>query len=219
MSDFILGILGCAGGLLCAAGDILFDLKGKGNVKTGPSKLIDSNWLKMPEWRFRVSILLAAAGVPLYLLGFLGMSRQLALSNETLATVFLVFAVVGASGGFFIHALVCSLPIINKTLVNKGVSADVMDAVAEKLFGAVKIPFMTMFCSLVVATSVTLMAAIVGGALSVPKVFLVLNPFVLMLIGWLFRLIDRERFADLPGIIMPSVGTAMIGVMTAVSAM
>lgn len=32
------------GGLLCCVGDLLFDLKGKGNEKLGTSKNIDSNW-------------------------------------------------------------------------------------------------------------------------------------------------------------------------------
>ncbi len=96
--DFVFGILGIIGGLLCAIGDILFDLKGKGNLKSGPYDIIDSNWEIMSEWRFSASILIAALGVPLYLLGFLGMYNQLSQSNEAVATTFLVFAVLGASG-------------------------------------------------------------------------------------------------------------------------
>ena len=40
------------GGLLCCVGDVLFDLKGKGNEKLGTSKNIDSNLIKMADWRF-----------------------------------------------------------------------------------------------------------------------------------------------------------------------
>lgn len=105
MMDFVFGILGITGGLLCAIGDILFDLKGKNNVKSGPANIIDSNWQHMSEWRFSVSIWVAALGVPLYLLGFLGMSDQLAQSNGTLDTIFLVFAVFGASGGGYLSML------------------------------------------------------------------------------------------------------------------
>jgi hypothetical protein len=46
----------------CCAGYILLDLKGSGNQKLGTSKYIDSNWMKMAEWRFGVSILFAMAG-------------------------------------------------------------------------------------------------------------------------------------------------------------
>ena len=45
-------VLGLIGGILLAIGDILFDLKGKGNEKLGTSGNIDSNWLKMSDWRF-----------------------------------------------------------------------------------------------------------------------------------------------------------------------
>ena len=41
--NLIFSIMGLVGGLLCCAGDLLFDLKGKGNKKLGASKNIDSN--------------------------------------------------------------------------------------------------------------------------------------------------------------------------------
>jgi len=54
MTDFLYGIFGIIGGLLCIFADILFDLKGKNNVKSGPAKIIDSNWQIMSEWRFNI---------------------------------------------------------------------------------------------------------------------------------------------------------------------
>ena len=54
----LFSILGLCGGLLCCVGDILFDLKGAGNEKLGTSKNIDSNWMKMSEWRFGAYFLL-----------------------------------------------------------------------------------------------------------------------------------------------------------------
>lgn len=41
--NLIFSIMGLVGGLLCCTGDLLFDLKGKGNKKLGTSKNIDSN--------------------------------------------------------------------------------------------------------------------------------------------------------------------------------
>ena len=58
----LFSILGLCGGLLCCVGDILFDLKGAGNEKLGTSKNIDSNWMRMSEWRFGASILCAFFG-------------------------------------------------------------------------------------------------------------------------------------------------------------
>lgn len=39
-----------------------------------------------------------------------------------------------------------------------------------------------------------------------------LNSIVFLFIGMLFRKINPDKFQDLPGIIMPSLGLAMIGV-------
>jgi hypothetical protein len=216
--SFIFGILGIIGGLLCAAGDILFDLKGSDNIKSGPSGMIDSNWLKMSEWRFRASIAAAALGAPLCVLGYLGMSRQLSLNSPALGTTFLIFAVIGSCGGFFIHAILCCNPIIRKTLTKSGVEDSAQFELFTKLFSAIIVPFIIMFCSLVILTSFIVIYAIITGYLIVPFVFVLLNPPGLMLIGWLFRLINKRLFCDLPGIIMPSVGIAMIGLMTAISA-
>lgn len=219
LNDGWLGICGVIGGCLCVIGDVLFDWKGKGNVKSGPSGMIDSNWLKMGAWRFKASILVAALGVPLYLLGFLGMSRQLAQSSPLLGNLFLVFAVIGSSGGLFIHGLVCCFPLISQVLAKLGVADEVLEQLVDTIFKVVKLPFMVMFCSLVIVTSMIIMLAMGTGNLAVPDIFYWLNPLMLMLIGWLFRLINKERFADLPGIVMPSVGIAMIGVMTVISAL
>ena len=38
--NLIFSIMGLVGGLLCCAGDLLFDLKGKGNKKLGTSKIL-----------------------------------------------------------------------------------------------------------------------------------------------------------------------------------
>ena len=218
MTDFVFGIFGIIGGLLCASADILFDLKGKNNIKSGPAKIIDSNWQIMSEWRFNASILVAAIGVPLNFFGFLGMANQLAQSNKTMAMAFLVFSVVGASGGLFIHASVCLIPIISKALTKDEVNKDIIESVIGKIYNAVKIPLFIMFFSLVIATSAVLIYAIIRKYINVPFVFVIFNPIGLIMIGWLFRLINMKIFSDLPSIIMPSVGIAMIGLMTAITA-
>lgn len=61
--NLVFSIIGLIGGLLCCVGDILFDLKGKGNEKLETSKNIDSNWSKMSEWRFGLSIIFDMIGV------------------------------------------------------------------------------------------------------------------------------------------------------------
>lgn len=60
----VFSVLGIAGVILCAIGDLFLDLKGKGNRKLGTSGFIDSKWVNMAYWRFGVSILFAFAGLP-----------------------------------------------------------------------------------------------------------------------------------------------------------
>lgn len=53
--------------------------------------------------------------------------------------------------------------------------------------------------------------AILTGALAVPKWFVLLNPFVFLLIGMELRKAKTDVFYDLPGIILPSLGMGMFG--------
>lgn len=54
--------------------------------------------------------------------------------------------------------------------------------------------------------------AVLNGSLGVPKWMALLNSIVFLIIGVLFRKVNPDKFQDLPGIIMPSLGLAMIGV-------
>jgi len=210
--DISFGFLGIIGGLLCAVGDSLLDFKGAGNQKLGSKKMIDSKWLDMSFGRFDTSIILAAIGVPLYFLGFIAMRNQIALNDERLALIFFLVAMVGTTGGLFIHATVCLSPIIYKTLQEK-VAFEVIDELINRIFKAVLVPFAVLFFCLVIGTSGIVIYAILTDVLSLSRWFIFLTPLSLMLIGWIFRLINKEIFADFPGIVMPSVGIAMIGLM------
>ena len=61
------------------------------------------------------------------------------------------------------------------------------------------------------------MIAVLNGLLGVPKWMDLLNSIVFLVIGVLFRKINPSKFQDLPGIIMLSVGLAMIGIIGIVS--
>mgnify|MGYP004482701135 CR=1 FL=1 len=61
------------------------------------------------------------------------------------------------------------------------------------------------------------MIAVLNGSLGVLKWMALLNSTVFLIIGVLFRKINPSKFQDLPGIIMSSVGLAMIGIIGIVS--
>ena len=207
----IMGASGVLGGLLCAVGDIFLDLKGPDNKKLGAYKIIDSSWERMDAARFKTSIILATIGVPLYLFGFQSMAEQLKESDYIFGSVFWLFASAGSIGGYFIHAIVCLMPIIYKTMGSA--TFEQKEQVINSVFDAIKPPFIVLFVSLVGITSLMIAYAILVRYIQLHWLFIFLTPLSLMIIGLSLRKINKRVFIDLPGIIMPSVGISMIGLM------
>jgi hypothetical protein len=214
--NYIFGLLGLSGGILCAIGDMFLDLKGADNKKMGKYKFMDSNWINMSEWRFRASILLAAAGVPLYFLGATSMARQLADIDLYFGLTFWIVMMIGSIGGFFIHAFLCCIPIIYKSMI-KQAGFELTEEVINRIYHAIKIPFFVMFILLVGVSSIMLFIAKAAGYLSIPSITLILTPLPLLMIGVLLRFIKGKWFHDLPGIVMPSMGLGMIGLLAAIN--
>lgn len=214
--DFMLGLIGLAGGILCALADIFLDLKGKGNQKSGKYKLIDSNWINMAEWRFPLSIAIAALAVPMYYMGLVAMGNQIRITAPVLARIFLICATVGSMGGLFIHASLCYLPIIYKKLSKDG-HANLAEELIDKIFHSVKIPFFTLYLILVFATSIIVVIAILNNYLSVTAYCALLNPVIFMIVGVPFRKFLPNLCSDLPSICMPSLGLGMIGLTAALN--
>ncbi len=206
---FWFSCLGLIGGLLCCTGDILFDLKGPGNKKLGTSGNIDSNWINMSDWRFGLSIALAMVGDALVGLGFYSIGMQIAQTHPVLGYMTLGFGYFGAVAGVFIHAFVCMQALIYKGALIRG-TFETADDILEKLYKQVMPTFAAGYISLLFPTF-TVIIAILNGVLDVPKICVLLNPVVFLIFGLGCRKIDPVRFQDLPGIIMPSLGLAMFG--------
>ena len=213
--NIIFGILGIAGGVLCAVGDMLFDLKGKGNEKLGTSGNIDSNWLKMPYWRFNASILVAFLGDALIGFGFYALVSQMKDVSSGMAAVTAVCAYVSVIAGFFIHTVLCIQPIIYKKIMETD-NFKLADDTLEAYYKAVIPPFLIGYLFMLVV-AICVVAAILKGFLDVPRWFVLLNPFVFLLIGVGLRKIKLEWFYDLPGIVMPSLGMGMFGLIAIVN--
>ncbi|MCM1508066.1 MAG: hypothetical protein NC177_13185 [Ruminococcus flavefaciens] len=204
--NVIFGIMGLLGGILCAVGDILFDLKGGDNKKLGTSGNIESNWEKMSYWRFGTSIMCAFADDILAGFGYMSLVRQISETNTTLSVVTAVLCYIGVIGRFFVHSALCIQPIIYKKIMETG-NFKLADDTLEQYYKAVMPPFFIGYGSMLTS------------ALSVPKWFILLNPIVFLIVGVVFRKINPDKFYDLPGIIMPSMGLAMLGLIAMVSAL
>ena len=85
-----------------------------------------------------------------------------------------------------------------------------VDDILETVYKQVMIPFFAGYISLL-APTVTVIIAIFNGALDVPKICVILNPLVFLIFGITCRKINPVKFQDLPGIIMPSLGLGMFG--------
>ena len=209
--NMLFSVLGLIGGLLCCVGDMLFDYKGAGNKKLGTSKNIDSNWMKMSEWRFGASILCAMFGVIGVGLGFYSLFNQMKNEHYALAFVMMICAYIGTIGGFFVHSMVCIQAVIYKRIMSKGENFEIADHALEGLYKAVKIPFVFLYIILMTA-DICVAIAVLTGALAVPKWMALLNSIIFLIIGIVMRKISPKKIQDLPGIIMPSLGLAMVGV-------
>ena len=210
--NLIFSIMALIGGLLCCVGDLLFDLKGKGNEKLGTSKNIDSNWSKMSEWRFGLSIIFAMWGVILIGFGFYAIADMIRENNVILSNLILITGFIGCIGGLFIHSMLCVQAVIYKRITDNGkTNFELADNTLEGFYKTIIFPFMLIYCVLMIA-DICVAVAVLNGALGVPKWMALLNSIVFLIIGVLFRKINPNKFQDLPGIIMPSLGLAMIGV-------
>ncbi len=209
--NLIYSIMGVLGGIVCAIGDMLLDLKGKDNKKVGKSLVIESNWVKMANWRFKWSIPCGFLGSFMYSLGVHSLGRQIQAHNEFLSEALFLTAAIMAMCGFFLHSFICIGPIIYKAVLS-GKDKDLAEHTVNELLSAIKIIFGVLFAFLLLVPTSIIIYCIISGFLDVPTYFVLLNPIVFLFVGLALRAIKREWFYDLPSIIMPSLGLSMFGV-------
>ncbi len=209
--NLIYSIVGVLGGIVCAIGDIFLDLKGKDNVKVGNSLIIESNWTKMADWRFKLSIIFGLFGVFMYSLGIYSLGRQLLSGNEILSETMILFSILTALSGFFIHSFICVTPIIYKAVL-KGKDEKLAEHTLNELLSAVKIPFALLYAFIILAPTILTVYCILNGLFDVPNYFVLLNPLVFLIVGLTLKKVKRDWFYELPSICMPSLGLGMFGV-------
>ena len=151
-----------------------------------------------------------------FMLGIIGLCGGLLCA---IANIFGICAVVGSCSTMFIHATLCYLPIISKTMIKDKVSQDTIGKTVNALYQTIIVPFLAFWLLLVVGLSGIVIYAVLAGVLLLSWGFVLLTPLGLVIIGIIFRLINRKVFADLPGICMPSIGIAMIGLMAALNSL
>lgn len=206
----IYAILGIIGGLLCAVGDCLLDLKGKDNHTLDKEKMINSAWLTMKPWRFQISLYLSVLGVPFIILGAVTLAEQISQNDPVLGHLFQLSMIIGGMGGFFVHALLCIIPILFQEL-SKINDTEKSCHVIQVIWKLVAAPFILLYLIAVPLSSILQITAICKGALPLPLGFVCVNPLAFMIIGILCRKILPKYCQEIPGIFMPSLGLGTYG--------
>lgn len=209
--NIILSVIGVVGGILCAIADMLLDIKGKDNKKCGSKNILDSNWEKMPNWRFISSSIIVMFAVPMYSMGIISLGNQISIYNEVLGYALKLSIFIGAMGGFFIHTFICVIPIIYKEIM-KSNNFELADRTISQAFNIVKIPFFVLYLVLMLFPTSIVCYAIITKLLNVPFWFILLNPVIFQIIGWILRAIKKEWFYEVPSICAASLGLAMFGI-------
>lgn len=144
--------------------------------------------------------------------GFYAIADMIIENNKILSNIILITGFIGCIDGLFVHGLLCIQAIIYKRITNNGkTNFEIADNTLEGLYKAIMFPFFLLYCILMIA-DICVVIAVLSGALEVPKYMALLNSIVFLIIGAVFRKINTDKFQDLPGIIMPSLGLAMIGI-------
>ncbi len=209
--DLLYPVLSIIGGLLCATGDLLLDLKGKDNQTLDDGKMINSSWITMKSRRFRASIILAMIGVPCTVIGAMALGELMAETQQFLGNLFRLSMFVGGIGGMFIHGFLCIVPILFQELVKITDTEKACDVV-QVIWKAIALPFLLLYLFLVPVSSLAMMTFVVKGNLGLPVWCIAVNPLCFLLIGVLLRKIFPKYCYELPGICMPSLGLGAYGI-------
>lgn len=133
--------IGMLGGFLCSIADYFLEYLGAlPNETVGAYGVIETAWAEMAAWRFPASIWIAAVTVPMYVLGFIAIIRQMRSTHARIGKLFGASVLLGSLGGLFIHVLLCVLPVAYQYLAANASQALAIGAI-DAMVGSFLAPF------------------------------------------------------------------------------
>ncbi len=200
-------LYGMFGAVLCMISLWLSSAYGKDNIRNG---FIQSNWPKMPMFRFEAAIVLISLGIPLYYLGAKEMIRGVRLSRRKrnasdlrMAKLFDMSIHIGVIGFLFIDAGYIAMAIVYKLLFDTSLmGADIISTV-EGMFYYFAIPVFAYFIIAVAGSSISFMYFILQDRLRVTKLCIFFNPLIMFGIGELMKLTKLYYLSDFASAIVP----------------
>lgn len=142
--NYIFAILAAAAGLLYSLADYLLEYLPENSTVLDKYGVVESAWAVMEAGRFTASLTLAAIITPFFVMGYICIYRQMQTTHPRYAKAFIVVTLIGGLSDFFIHAILCIMPLVYKSVFEiSGQTAAV--TVLEAMTGSFIVPFYAYF--------------------------------------------------------------------------
>ena len=178
----VFGIVGIISSILAAMADVPLVKPGKPD----PSEKAAVNgvnpwWADVTAKRFNVSFWLSFLGQPGGYVVLWLLADLIANENEALALALRINTFIGCYVGLVCHIIYCIKPLLYQKLCNKmsdDESLEVMKSMDPLMYGPMALGFLTLW----LGGTIIVVIAILTGALAVPKLCLLLNPVVSLIV-------------------------------------
>ena len=213
----IFAIVGIIGSILCAVGDyFLYRCQGTDSVRIGTDKKIESNWDKAKSNDFIISGAWASVSIPMYYLGLVAFAQQISLQNRGVGIAYFIVLTLGAMGGVGFHLNACFMPLIYKTVIEKGGTIELVESLYAIMRKACSVSAMLTYGILVLVNSVWVWIVILTGIVDVPKILCLLTPLVFLIIGTILAKCSKV-FHTFPLALTNTLGLGGVAVIALIS--
>lgn len=139
-TNFIFAVLAAIAGLLYSVADYLLEYLPESSTAIDKYGVVESAWAVMGTGRFTASLTLAAIITPFFVTGYICVYRQMRTTHPSFAKAFIVVTLIGGLSDFFIHAILCIMPIVYKSVLELSGQAAAV-TVLEDMTDSFIVPF------------------------------------------------------------------------------
>ncbi|MCR5806636.1 MAG: hypothetical protein K6G68_06340 [Oscillospiraceae bacterium] len=177
MQNIIIGIIGVLSGILCARADVPLAWSGKKDDLVDAKSVgkISSWWTQVDDRHFDKAFWLSCIGQPGTYLTLWTLADIISQNNNVIGMLMKICTFIGAYTGLLFHAAACIKPMVYRRIADK-VSPEAAQAAMDAVDRYPKIPSLISAVVLLLSSSILTSAAILTGALDVPKIFILFNP-------------------------------------------
>jgi len=140
----IFAVLAAVAGLLYSLADYLLEYLPENSTILDKYGVVESAWAVMEAGRFTASITLAAIITPFFVIGYICVYRQMQTTHPRYAKAFILVTLIGGLSDFFIHAILCIMPVVYKSAFEIS-GQTVAVTVLEDMIGSFIVPFYVYF--------------------------------------------------------------------------